>query len=340
MKGARRKILLTGGAGYVGSHTVRYLLKLGYHPSQLIVFDNLRRGHRNSLPAGVRIIKGDLLNKSSINEVFRTKNISSVIHFAAYAYVGESIENPELYYKNNILGGLNLLEAMRQNSCREIVFSSTCAVFGASRSRKISERAPKIPSSPYGHSKLIFEELLEWYGKLFSIKFVILRYFNAAGAGLGIGEDHNPETHLIPLVIRAARGDMPRRRLKIYGGDYSTRDGTCIRDYVHVLDLAEAHRLALDYLTRTNSPSESFNLGRGEGTSVLQVIKLVERISGRKVPYEVTSRRAGDPAHLVADPSKAKLDLKWVAKRGILQILSDAYTWEEKKKKARKNNAK
>jgi UDP-glucose 4-epimerase len=317
-------ILITGGAGYIGSHTVHFLITRGYKPSEIVVFDNLEHGHCEHLPKGVLFIKGDLLDRSEIGQAFKAYPIESVIHFAAYAYVGESMANPYKYFQNNILGGLNLLEAMKDYGCRQVVFSSTCAVFGIPLKLPIDESEPIKPINPYGESKATFESILKWYDEIYGIRYVSLRYFNAAGADFGIGEWHEPETHLIPLTLKAVLDKD--YTLSVFGTDYDTPDGTCIRDYVHVTDLADAHLKALDYL-KAGSRSEVFNLGSQRGISVKEIISIVEDITGNKVIYKTSGRRVGDPPVLVASSAKAGSVLCWSAKRDIRDIIKSAYSW-------------
>lgn len=319
-----RKILVTGGAGYIGSHTVHYLLENGFSAREIMVFDNLVYGHRTFVPTGVQLIEGDLLSKSDIATVFRENHIDSVIHFAAYAYVGESMNNPGKYFENNTVGGLNLLEAMLIGDCHKIVFSSTCNTYGSPPNIPISEDTPTNPINPYGETKLMFEKILEWYWKIHNIKSIRLRYFNAAGASYGIGEAHDPEPHLIPLVINTALGK--RKSVSIYGADYPTPDGTCIRDYIHVLDLAAAHLKALEYLNKKQVTTDFYNIGTGKGTSVKQIIDLVKKIQPNfKINEE--PRRLGDFAELVADPSKANRLLGWKSHHNIEDIINDAWNW-------------
>jgi UDP-glucose 4-epimerase len=322
-----KKILITGGAGYIGSHTVHHLINNGIKPYDIIVFDNLIYGHKEYLPSGVIFVKGDLIHKPEIYAVFRQYHIESVIHFAAYAYVGESMKEPGKYFENNLYGGINLLEAMQQYGCSHIVFSSTCATYGIPKLIPITEDEPQKPVNPYGESKLMFERILAWYGKIYDIKYVILRYFNAAGAGYNIGEKHEPETHLIPLVIQAALGQIDS--IKIFGTNYDTNDGTCVRDYIHVLDLAEAHFKALNYLKTTND-SCFFNLGSSEGTSVKEIIKLVEKISKNTFKIIETTKRKGDPAILIASNEKAIRELNWKPKKNIQEIIESAWMWHKK----------
>ncbi len=325
-----KKILVTGGAGYIGSHTVRYLLEHGYKPEDIIVFDNLVYGHQDFVPEGVTYIKGDLLNKSNIDQVFKDNSIDGVIHFAAYAYVGESMTNPGKYFENNVVGGLNLLEAMILGGCKKIVFSSSCATYGTPSKVPITEDLPTNPINPYGETKLMFEKILTWYWQLHQIKSVRLRYFNAAGAGYGIGEAHEPEPHLIPLVINTALGK--RKSVSIYGTDYPTPDGTCIRDYIHVLDLADAHLKALEYLDKSGSTTDFFNIGTGKGTSVREIINEVKK---HQPKFEVKEEpvRPGDPAELVADPTKANKILGWKSRYTIENIINDAWSWHSSEKK-------
>ncbi len=322
-----KKILITGGAGYIGSHTVHYLLGNGYSPSDITVFDNLVYGHREFVPRGVSFIKGDLLIKADIVKVFKDNNINSIIHFAGYAYVGESMENPGKYFENNVTGGINLLEAMLTGNCRKIVFSSTCSIYGMTRRSPIDERCRPKPINPYAQSKLFFETILHWYAHIHKVKSVRLRYFNAAGASYGIGEAHDPEPHLIPLVINTALGK--RQSVGIYGTNYPTPDGTCIRDYIHVLDLADAHLKALKHLEKPDSTTDFFNIGTGKGTSVREIINEVKK---HQPNFEVREEpdRPGDPAELVADPSKANKILSWKSHYTIQDIINDAWQWHSK----------
>jgi UDP-glucose 4-epimerase len=321
------KILITGGAGYIGSHTVHYLLSKGIAPSDIVVFDNLVYGHKELVPANVCFIKGDLLDKTEINSVLSDYQMDYVIHFAAYAYVGESMHNPGKYFENNILAGLNLLEAMLKGNCNKIVFSSTCSTYGIPDKNPISEKTPQIPINPYGESKLIFEKILEWYSKIYNIKSVRLRYFNACGAGFGIGEIHSPETHLIPLVLKAAKGT--RESISTFGTDYKTKDGTCIRDYIHVIDLAEAHFKAFNLLNNDNFNTDYFNLGTGSGVSVKEIISISKKITGINIKVLENEKRAGDPDELVANPKKANEILAWTPKFDITASIKSAWDWEK-----------
>jgi UDP-glucose 4-epimerase len=321
------RVLVTGGAGYIGSHFLHYLKSEGFSSEEILVFDNLERGFRENIPQGVKIIQGDLKNKEEIRTVFIENEIDFVVHFAAYAYVGESMNEPEKYFYNNIIGGLNLLEAMRERGCNKIIFSSSCATYGIPEEIPIKERTIQKPINPYGETKLIFEKILEWYSKIYNLKFVALRYFNASGADFGIGEKHEPETHLIPLVIKAIITENP---VKIFGTDYPTEDGTCIRDYIHVTDLANAHFLAMKYLENKTNSSLKVNLGTGVGSSVKEIISISERILGKKAKLDLVERRAGDPAVLVADATFAKKSLQWEPKSTIKEIIKSAIDWEIK----------
>lgn len=323
-----KKILVTGGAGYIGSHTVKYLLEQNIAPENIIVFDNLVYGHEDVVPAGVIFEKGDLLNKQDIENVFGKHQIDAVIHFAAYAYVGESMTNPFKYFENNIVGGLNLLNSMVKHSCLKIIFSSTCATYGIPEKDPIDEQEKQHPINAYGESKLMFEKILEWFGKIHKVKSIRLRYFNAAGAAYGIGERHDPETHLIPLVLETALGK--RESIKLFGDDYITPDGTCIRDYIHVVDLASAHYKALQYLETENIITDYFNLGTGKGTSVQEIINIAKRVTGVDFKVETVDRRPGDPDSLVADPLKANDILGWKAEYDIEKIITSAWKFHSK----------
>jgi len=319
-------ILVTGGAGYIGSHTAKQLAREGYTP---VVIDHLQRGHRAAVKWGT-LIQADVGDRIALDQAFQRYSIDAVLHFAAYAYVGESMQAPELYFRNNVLNTLNLLDAMRARGVQTIVFSSTCATYGHPRQIPITEDHIQEPINPYGESKRMVERLLHWYGEIYGLRWVALRYFNAAGADREgeLGENHDPETHLIPLAISAALGD--RDALEIYGTDYDTPDGTAIRDYLHVTDLAEAHLAALRYLHAGGS-STAFNLGTGSGHSVREVIDTVERISGRAVPVREAGRRSGDPPLLVADASKAARILGWRAQQSSLpEIIQTAWNWKLK----------
>lgn len=320
-----KHILVTGGAGYIGSHTVRRLLENNY---QVTILDNLSRGHAESVPDGVSLLKIDLLNRSDLLSALQNLQIDAVIHFAAFAYVGESVENPFMYYENNVVGSFNLLSVLQQCGIKNLVFSSTCSIYGNPVRVPIDESQVNAPINPYAKTKLMIEQMLEDAEEAYGLRSVCLRYFNAAGASLSnaIGESHVPETHLIPLVLYTALGH--RDKIKVFGTDYPTEDGTCIRDYIHVDDLADAHCLAVDYLFR-GEKSTIINLGTGTGNSVMEVIKATEQVTGLPVAYELVERRAGDPAILVADNTKAVNVLGWKPKYGITEILSSAWKWHQ-----------
>ncbi len=315
-------ILVTGGAGYVGSHAVRLLLARKH---EVWVYDNLSRGHRAAVPPG-RLITGELADQAHLTRVMQSNRIDAVMHFAAFALVGESVADPALYYGNNLLGTFHLLEAMRAAGAKKLVFSSTTATFGAPARMPIAETTPQEPINPYGFTKLAVERMLDDYAHAYGLSFAALRYFNAAGASAdgSIGEDHTPESHLIPIVLQVALGQ--RDAITIFGDDYPTPDGTCIRDYIHVDDLADAHVRALEKLT--DGTQLQINLGTGKGYSVKEVIETCRKVTGHAIPYVVGPRRAGDPPELVADPSKALKVLGWKAQRSDLPALvSDAWRW-------------
>lgn len=321
------KVLVTGGAGYIGAHAVRELKKEG---DEVVVFDNLVYGHRE-LAQGARLIIGELENVALLREVFAEHQFDAVMHFAAFAYVGESVENPAKYYRNNVVATLNLLDAMREAKVNRVIFSSTCATYGEPKEVPIAESHPQNPINPYGASKVMVERILHDYSVAYGLKYVALRYFNAAGADESgeIGEDHNPETHLIPLVLDAALGK--RKHISIYGTDYNTPDGTCIRDYIHVTDLANAHVLGLKYLEKGGA-SDVFNLGNGNGFSVREVIETAGRITGRKIPFVESARRSGDPAKLIGSAEKATQVLGWKPKFNQLEtIIATAWKWHQKR---------
>lgn len=309
-----------GGAGYIGSHTARVLRKWGH---DVAVYDNLSTGHA-SLTHGFELITGDIQNGNKLTAALR--GAEAVLHFAAHAYVGESVSNPRKYFQNNVVGGLTLLNCVLDAGIEKLVFSSTCAVYGMPSTVPIREDFPRQPINPYGATKLAFECALEAYAGAYPMRFVSLRYFNAAGADESgeIGELHDPETHLIPSALQAVRGTRPS--LEIYGDDYPTQDGTCIRDYIHVSDLAEAHVRALDYLQRGGTPT-ALNLGTGQGYSVKQVIQTVEKVAGKRVPLRYVPRRPGDPPVLVADPTRARNELGWQAKRSLDDVVATAWKW-------------
>jgi UDP-arabinose 4-epimerase len=323
-------ILVTGGAGYIGSHACKTLAANGLRP---IAYDNLLTGHDWAVQWGP-LEKGDILDAARLDDVFGLYQPSAVLHFAAQAYVAESIEHPSLYYTNNVSGTLNLLRAMRKHDVNQIVFSSTCATYGIPEAVPISEAHPQKPINPYGSSKLMVERILADYGAAYGLRSISLRYFNAAGADPAgeIGEDHDPETHLIPVVLSAAAGGD---HVTIYGTDYDTLDGTCIRDFIHVTDLANAHVLALKVL-REQCNRPSYNLGAGNGYSVREVLQIAEAVTGRKVPVTEGSRRAGDPPKLVADAALARKELGWQTSCSKLeQIIGTAWTWMTDRKAVR-----
>ncbi len=322
-------VLVTGGAGYVGSHVIPGLKRRGH---RVVVFDNLNRGHRSTVEQlDVEFVPGDLNDTKALQRLFEAHSIDAILHFAALAYVGESVLSPDLYYRVNTAGTLNLLQqalAATSGQPPPLVFSSSCAVFGIPERLPLDERSPKCPISPYGRSKLAAEWLLEDFGHAYGLRSVVLRYFNAAGADLthGLGELHQPETHLIPLAIAAGRGEAP---LQLFGGDFDTPDGSAIRDYIHVCDLAEAHLLALDHLL-VGGGSEDFNLGSGSGVSVRELVHAVETQLQAPVPVHQAPRRPGDPAALVSDSRKASAVLGWQPTCSSLQrIVADAATWDQ-----------
>ena len=321
-----KAILVTGGAGYIGSHACKALAGAGYLP---VVYDNLSRGHREAVRWGP-LVEGDLADGRHLAETLRRHDIAAVMHFAAYAYVGESMAQPGLYFRNNVANSLVLLEAMREAAVKRIVFSSTCATYGTPAAIPIRESAPQQPVNPYGESKLMIERALHWHGVAHGLAHVALRYFNAAGADPDgeIGEHHDPETHLIPLVLDAALGR--RAQIDIYGTDYGTPDGTAIRDYIHVTDLAAAHVQALGYLERGGA-STALNLATGQGHSVREVVAAAERVTGRRIPQREVARRPGDPPCLVADATLANRVLGWTPRLSDLDtIIATAWTWHKR----------
>ncbi|MBD2872363.1 UDP-glucose 4-epimerase GalE [Paenibacillus arenilitoris] len=318
-------VLVTGGAGYIGSHAVAALLERG---EEIVVIDNLQQGHREALLGG-KLYEGDLRDAAFLDTVFRENKIDAVIHFAANSLVGESMKDPGKYYHNNVFGTLCLLEKMNEHGVRKIVFSSTAATYGEPENVPIDEFDRTLPTNAYGETKLAMEKMMKWFDVAHGVKFVSLRYFNAAGAHESgkIGEDHNPETHLIPIVLQAALGQRPH--ISVFGDDYDTPDGTCIRDYIHVSDLADAHVLAVDRL-RTGADSAVYNLGNGTGFSVKQVIDIARAVTGKEIPAVVEARRAGDPAVLVASSDRARKELGWNPKRDKLEdIIRSAWNWHE-----------
>jgi UDP-glucose 4-epimerase len=320
-------VLVCGGAGYIGSHTVKALLK---RKEEVIVLDNFQQGHTEAVDDGALLYNGDLRDEAIVEEIFLNHKITSVIHFAANSLVAESVRNPLSYYDNNLYGTLCLVKAMNKYGVKQIVFSSTAAVYGDPVSTPILETDPTHPTNPYGETKLATEKMLKWCAAAYNMQYIILRYFNAAGADMGgeIGEDHNPETHLIPLVLQAAL--RKREKIMIYGDDYDTRDGTCIRDYIHVDDLASAHVVALEKLRR-NRKSGTYNLGTEKGFSVKEVIDAARKVTGVNIVAEKAARRTGDPAVLIASSAKAKKELEWKPKHESLEeIITSAWRWFQK----------
>lgn len=322
-----KNILVIGGAGYIGSHTARALAKRGYNP---VVFDNLSKGHREAVE-NFPFEQGDLQDKKRLAEVFKKHRIEAVMHFAAFIEVGESVQNPAKYYQNNTAGVLNLLQALIENQIPYFVFSSTAAIFGEPVKDRIDEFHPQHPINPYGNSKLMVEKMLADFDVAYGLKSTALRYFNASGADDSgeIGESHTPETHLIPLILQTAAGK--RKSIKIFGTDYPTPDGTCVRDYIHVNDLARAHILALEKMEK-DKVSQRFNLGSGNGYSVAELIAKAKQITGVDFPVEQAPRRAGDPAVLVADSTKAKRVLGWQPEYDLTRIIKTAWSWEQHRK--------
>ncbi len=315
-------ILVTGGAGYIGSVTVELLCEQG---EDVVVLDNLSRGHRAAVAAEIPFYEGDIGDTELVAEIVRQHQIEACIHFAALAYVGESVAEPARYFENNVAQGLRLLNALQATGVRQVVFSSTCATYGEPHRIPIDETHPQQPTNPYGWSKLMMERILESYDTAYGLKFVALRYFNAAGATVTRGEHHEPETHIIPNVLAAAQKVIPH--VSVFGDDYVTKDGTAVRDYIHVTDLAEAHALALRHL-RAGGASERINLGNGQGYSVLEVVESARRVTGEQIEVEMKPRRPGDPSHLVADAAKARAVLGWQPRYPLLDdIIRTAWEW-------------
>jgi UDP-glucose 4-epimerase len=312
------KILLTGGSGYIGSVTTELLCDDGH---SVVVFDNLERGHREAVDPRARLVVGDLRESAGIRETMQAVKPDAVVHFAAYALVGESMQDPHLYFENNVGGGLNLLDAMRRTGVKKIIFSSTCATYGQPETIPMTEAMPQRPTNPYGESKLMLETALRWEQERRGLQPVFLRYFNACGATEKYGEDHNPETHIIPNVLKVALGQA--KAVPVFGNDYGTPDGTCIRDYIHIVDLARAHILALE-----KDVTGPFNLGTGTGFSVQQVIETCRRVTGHDIPVAISPRRLGDPACLVAGAEKAKEILGWRPQYPeLMAIVQHAWNW-------------
>jgi UDP-glucose-4-epimerase GalE len=317
------RVLVTGGAGYIGSHTAKALFEAGFEP---VVFDNLSLGHRSAVRWGP-FVQGDLADYELLLQTLRQYSVGAVVHFAASAYVGESMQRPREYFRNNVANTLNLLDAVLDSGVQQIIVSSSCTVYGEPEELPISEEHARRPVNPYGESKLMVENILKWYGAAYGLKWIALRYFNAAGADPAgeLGENHTPETHLIPLVIQAALGEIPE--VEIFGTDYPTPDGTAVRDYVHVSDLGEAHVRALNYLL-TGGPSAAVNVGTGSGVSVADIVTAVERVSRRSVPVRRALRRPGDPAMLLADNRRSVALLGCTyGNSSITRIVETAWQW-------------
>lgn len=317
------KILVTGGAGYIGSVATEMLLDKGY---SVVVFDNLERGHRAALDKRAVFEQGDLRRSEDIERVLAREKPDAVMHFAAYALVGESMKQPELYFTNNVGGAINLVEGMRKAGVRKLIFSSTCATYGEPEEMPITEKTPQTPTNPYGSSKLMCERIFGWYARAHGWQTIFLRYFNACGATERFGEDHDPETHLIPCILQVTLGRKPH--ISVFGNDYPTPDGSCIRDYIHIHDLARAHVTALERIEKIGNAA--FNLGTSAGLSVKQVLEAARRVTGHAIPAEYLPRRPGDPPRLVADYQAARRELDWSPERsGISEIIRDAWQWHQ-----------
>jgi UDP-glucose 4-epimerase len=317
-------ILVTGGAGYIGSVAVNDLYKRG---EKVVVLDNLVYGHREAVDENIPFYEGNIGDSDLLRKIIVEHQIEAVMHFSAFAYVGESVEKPNIYYQNNFIQTLHLLDFLVENNIKKIIFSSTCATYGEPQYMPIDEKHPQSPTNPYGWSKFMVERALEDYDRAYGLKFVALRYFNACGAIENCGEDHNPETHLIPLILFAAQGK--RDSISVFGNDYPTPDGTAVRDYIHISDLSQAHLLALDYL-RQGAKSEFINLGNGNGYSVMEVINAARKVTGKNIEAKIAPRRAGDPSHLVANAEKARTILGWNPQfPEIEKIIESAWNWHE-----------
>jgi UDP-glucose 4-epimerase len=318
------RVLVTGGAGYVGSVSAELLVERGH---EVTVVDSIATGHLAAVPAGARLVRASVGDRGLMEQALRDESIEAVLHCASRALVGESIADPALYYRDNVAGGVNLLDAMRAVGVRRLVFSSSAAVYGAPTSTPIEETAELRPVNPYGETKRVFEDALHWYGSAYGLRSVALRYFNVAGASQRFGEDHSPETHLIPNLLASLDGGPP---LVVHGTDYPTPDGTCIRDYVDVRDLAAAHLAALELTADASAGRQVFNLGSGSGFSVREVLHAAEAVTGRHVPHEYGPRRVGDPPVLVASNTRARQTLGWVAEHGALEDMIDsAWRWRQ-----------
>lgn len=312
-------ILVCGGAGYIGSHTVKELIDKGY---DVLVADSLETGHESAVDKRAKLFIGNLMDEQFMDSVFQKNKVEAVIDFAAYSLVGESVTNPLKYFENNVCGTLALLKKMKQYDVKYIVFSSTAATYGEPENIPILENDKTVPTNPYGESKLIVEKMLKWFDEAYGIRYCALRYFNAAGAHISgeIGEDHNPETHLIPIILQVALGK--REKISIFGNDYDTQDGTCVRDYIHVTDLADAHILALEKIKKENK-SAVYNLGNGKGFSVKEVIEMTRKVTGKEITEEIAPRRAGDPSTLIASSEKVIKELQWNPKYDSLEKIID-----------------
>jgi UDP-glucose 4-epimerase len=320
-KNLSMRVFVTGGAGYIGSVCVEALIA---HGDEVCVFDNFSEGHRQAVHPRAKLVEGDLLDRGVIERAVREFSPEAVIHFAGKALVGESMTDPGLYYRTNVMGGVNLLDAMKVSGCKKIVFSSTCATYGLPEKIPMDERTPQKPINPYGHSKLLYEQILQWYEQLHGIVYVALRYFNASGATETYGEHHRIETHLIPNVLKVALGQ--EEQVSIFGEAHATPDGTCIRDYIHVGDLASAHIAALG-----REKSACYNLGTGEGHSVRQVVECARRVTGHPIPAQVLPARAGDPPRLVASAHRARIDLGWTPRFvKLADTITTAWAWHQK----------
>ena len=321
------RVMVTGGAGYIGSVVAQELLDTGHN---VVVYDNLSKGHVDAVPPEATLVAADLRDRGTLHTALDHHQIDAVIHLAASSLVGESMADPGKYYRDNLVAGLDLLDAMAEAQLKLLIFSSTAAVYGEPAKQPIEEGDPLAPTNPYGETKLAFERALRWYEHAHGLRHLSLRYFNAAGASGGLGERHDPETHLIPIALQAAVGQ--RAEVAIFGDDYPTRDGTCVRDYVHVADLARAHVLGLEALHGGNAVSGAYNLGcGGEGYSVREVIDTVARVTGRRVPVRVTARRGGDPAVLVASSERIRRDLHWKPRQQNLETIVDsAWKWMQR----------
>jgi UDP-glucose 4-epimerase len=318
------QVLVTGGAGYIGSVVNQLLIKAGH---DVVVYDNLSNGHAAAVLPGIPLVQADIIDGTALIAAIKHYKIQAVVHMAAHCLVGESMTEPGKYYRNNVVAGISLLECMRACGVERIVFSSTAAVYGEPLKQPIDESHPQAPLNPYGETKLAFENALRWYSEGYGLRYVSLRYFNASGASPEFGEWHHPETHLIPLVLQAALGK--RAAVEIFGDDYPTRDGTCLRDYVHVWDLATAHVLALEALNAPDARNRIFNLGcEGEGYTVREVIDVARKVTGREIPAKICPRRPGDPAKLVASSSRIRKELGWNPKyQDLSDIIGSAWNW-------------